>query len=106
MAGYLHFWKIPERYQGRVLNIHPSLLPQFGGKGFYGQLVHEAVLEAGVTESGCTVHFADNEYDHGPIILQRRVPVMPDDTPTDLAERVFRQECEAYPEAINQLIEN
>lgn len=100
MAGFLHFFKISEKYQGKVLNIHPALIPSFCGKGYYGHYVHEAVLKSGVKISGCTVHFADNTYDHGPIILQKIVPVMNDDTPQTLAERVFTAECEAYPEAI------
>ena len=83
-----------------VVNIHPALLPRFGGKGMYGQKVHEAVLAAGVYESGCTVHFVDPEYDHGPIIAQQRVPVLQDDTPETLAERVQQAERELYPEAI------
>jgi len=105
MAGFLSLWRIPPHYQGRVMNIHPALLPEFGGRGFYGRRVHEAVLAAGCTQSGCTVHFCDNLYDHGPIILQRRVPVFPDDTPDTLAARVFEQECIAYPEAINLFAE-
>ena len=100
MAGFLSLWRIPEQHRGCVINIHPALLPEFGGRGMYGKRVHEAVLAAGKTQSGCTVHFCDNEYDHGPIILQRRVPVMPDDSPADLAARVFEQECIAYPEVI------
>lgn len=100
MAGFLSLWRIPQEFEGRVMNIHPALLPGFGGKGFYGHRVHEAVLASGATESGCTVHFADNEYDHGPIILQRRVPVLPGDTPETLAARVFEQELIAYPEAV------
>ncbi|HNQ23783.1 MAG TPA: phosphoribosylglycinamide formyltransferase [Phycisphaerae bacterium] len=100
LAGFLSLWRIPPQFAGRVMNIHPALLPDFGGHGMYGQRVHEAVLAAGRTESGCTVHFCDNEYDHGPIILQRRVPVLPTDTPDTLAERVFAEECIAYPEAI------
>jgi len=100
MAGFLKLWRIPPDFAGRVMNIHPALLPAFGGLGFYGDRVHRAVLAAGGAESGCTVHFADNEYDHGPIILQRRVPVRPDDTPESLADRVFAQELLAYPEAI------
>lgn len=100
LAGWLHLLPIPERWLGRVLNIHPSLLPAFGGRGMYGLRVHRAVLEFGVKVSGCTVHFADNEYDTGPIILQSVVPVDTDDTPESLAARVFAQECEAYPEAI------
>ena len=100
MAGFLHLYVFPEKYRGRVLNIHPALLPDFGGEGFYGHHVHEAVLRAGAKESGCTVHFADHRYDRGPIIVQRRVPVLPGDTPDTLADRVFREECLAYPEAI------
>lgn len=106
LAGYLVLWHVSERYCGRVLNIHPALLPKYGGKGFYGRRVHEAVLAAGDTESGCTVHFADNEYDHGSIILQRRVPIFPDDTPDVLQARVFAQECEAYPEVLGRLAAN
>ncbi|MEX2673561.1 MAG: phosphoribosylglycinamide formyltransferase [Phycisphaeraceae bacterium] len=103
MAGFLSLLRIPERYLGRVMNIHPSLLPKFGGKGMFGRHVHEAVIAAGESESGCTVHFANNAYDQGPIILQRRCPVLPDDTAETLAERVFEQECLAYPEAIRMI---
>lgn len=102
-AGFTAYWRIPERWIGRVMNIHPALLPNFGGKGFYGRRVHEAVLRSGARESGCTVHFADEQYDHGPIILQKTVPVLPGDTPETLAERVFGAECEAYPEAIRRV---
>jgi len=100
LAGWTCYWRIPPHWLGRVMNIHPALLPKFGGKGFYGHHVHEAVLAAGETESGCTVHFANNEYDAGPIILQRKVPVLPGDTPETLADRVFEQERIAYPDAI------
>ena len=100
LAGFLQLLHIPDAFQGRVLNIHPALIPAFSGKGFRGRHVHEAALEAGVKVSGCTVHFADNEYDHGPIVLQRVVEVRDDDTPESLAARVFAQECQAYPEAI------
>ena len=100
LAGFLKLLKIPPDFVGRVMNIHPALLPAFGGKGMYGHRVHEAVLQAGVQVSGCTVHWVDNQYDHGPIILQRTVPVLDGDTPKTLAARVFEQECEAYPEAI------
>jgi phosphoribosylglycinamide formyltransferase 1 len=100
MAGYLTHVLIPADFENRVLNIHPALIPAFCGKGFYGHHVHEAVLEYGAKISGCTVHFVDNQYDHGPIILQRVVPVMDDDTSDALAARVFAAECEAYPEAI------
>jgi len=105
MAGFFCFWRIPDDFAHRVINIHPALLPAFGGKGFYGNRVHEAVLASGVTQSGCTVHFADNLYDHGPTILQRKVDVRPDDTPSALAARVFEQEKIAYPQAIKMLIE-
>lgn len=100
MAGFLKLVEIPSDFAGRVLNIHPSLIPAFCGQGFYGHHVHEAVLAYGCKVSGCTVHFVDNVYDHGPIVLQRAVDVRDDDTPTSLAERVFTAECEAFPEAI------
>ena len=100
MGGFLKLWSFPASYAGKVMNIHPALLPAFGGKGMHGHRVHEAVLASGATESGCTIHFATNEYDAGPIILQRRVPVVPGDTADTLAARVFEAECEAYPEAI------
>jgi phosphoribosylglycinamide formyltransferase-1 len=100
MGGFLQLVEIPPDFSNRVLNIHPSLIPAFSGKGFHGETVHRAALEAGVKFSGCTVHFADNEYDHGPIVLQRVVPVEDDDTPESLAARVFAAECEAYPEAV------
>ena len=100
MAGFLQLIQVPDDFLGRVMNIHPALIPAFCGKGYYGHRVHEAVLAYGAKVSGCTVHFADNEYDHGPIILQRTVPVLDDDTSDRLAARVFQQECEAFPEAI------
>jgi formyltetrahydrofolate-dependent phosphoribosylglycinamide formyltransferase len=106
LAGFLSLLKIPADFDHRVLNIHPALLPKFGGKGMYGRHVHEAVLAAGEKESGCTVHFADNEYDHGRVILQRRCPVLPGDTAETLAARVFEQECIAYPEAIRRVAED
>jgi phosphoribosylglycinamide formyltransferase-1 len=99
-AGLLRKYLFPERYRGRILNTHPGLLPKYGGQGMYGHHVHEAVLAGGETESGCTVHITDEEYDHGPIILERRVPVLPDDTPDTLAERVQAAERDAYPEAV------
>jgi len=104
-AGLLRKYLFPEAYKGRVLNVHPALLPKYGGQGMYGHHVHEAVLAAGETESGCTVHITDEEYDHGPIILQRTVPVLPDDTPDTLAERVQAAEREAYPEAVRMMME-
>ena len=100
MAGFLRLVRIPERWIGRVLNIHPSLLPAFGGKGYYGDRVHKAVIERGVKFTGCTVHYVDNEYDHGPILLQRCIPVRDDDTPETLAARVFEEEKLALPEAL------
>ena len=100
MAGFLKHVLIPEDFVGRVINIHPSLLPSFGGPGMYGQRVHQAVLERGVKISGCTVHYVDNEYDNGPIILQRSCLVKDDDTAETLAARVFEQECQALPNAI------
>jgi phosphoribosylglycinamide formyltransferase-1 len=100
MAGFLSQFELRGRYNGRVLNVHPALIPAFCGKGYYGERVHRAVLEAGVKVSGCTIHFADQEYDHGPIILQAAVPVLNDDTPETLAARVHQLENELYPEAI------
>jgi formyltetrahydrofolate-dependent phosphoribosylglycinamide formyltransferase len=100
LAGFLSFWHIPPHYAGRVINIHPALLPNFGGHGMYGHFVHEAVLVAGCKVSGCTVHFVTNEYDRGPIIVQRTVPVLEGDTPDALAARVFQEELKAMPEAI------
>jgi len=99
-GGWLCLWKIPDRYENRVMNIHPALLPSFGGKGMWGHHVHEAVLKAGCKISGCTVHFCTNEYDKGPIIVQRACQVKGGDTPETLAARVFEQECIAYPQAI------
>ena len=99
-GGFLALISIPNDFSGRVMNIHPSLIPAFSGKGFHGHRVHEAVLERGVRISGCTVHFVDDEYDHGPIIVQQTVPVLDNDTADDLAARVFTSECEALPEAI------
>jgi phosphoribosylglycinamide formyltransferase-1 len=105
LGGYLQLLRIPEDYRLRVLNIHPALLPAFGGKGMYGRHVHEAVLEYGAKVSGCTVHFVDDQYDHGPIVAQRAVEVRDDDTPETLAARVFEVECELYPAVIRALIE-
>lgn len=102
LAGYMKL--LPEdvvrEYHGRILNIHPALLPKFGGQGMYGMFVHEAVLAAKETESGATIHFVDAEYDRGPIFLQRSVPVLPNDTPESLRERVLKLEHELLPEAI------
>ncbi|MFO8006735.1 MAG: phosphoribosylglycinamide formyltransferase [Candidatus Brocadiia bacterium] len=101
MAGFLSLYHMPQHYIGRVMNIHPALLPAFGGQGFYGERVHRAVLDYGCKVTGCTVHFADNQYDHGPIIVQKAVPVEEGDDPHTLAARVFEKEKQAYPEAIN-----
>jgi phosphoribosylglycinamide formyltransferase-1 len=100
LAGFLALLKIPPDYRHRVFNVHPSLIPAFCGKGFYGSKVHQAALDAGVKISGCTVHFADDTYDTGPIIVQRPVPVLENDTVDTLAARVFKEECIALPEAI------
>jgi formyltetrahydrofolate-dependent phosphoribosylglycinamide formyltransferase len=100
LAGFLSPFQLRGRYDGRVLNVHPALIPAFCGKGYYGHKVHEAVIESGVKVTGCTVHFADEQYDTGPIILQGTVPVLDDDTADTLAERVQALERELYPEAI------
>ena len=103
MAGFLHLVRIPHDFAGRVINIHPSLLPAFGGRGFHGMNVHRAVLERGCTVSGCTVHLVDDEYDHGRVLLQQAVPVLSDDSPESLAARVFAAECQTLPEAIRRI---
>ena len=99
-AGFMCKYILPAELLGRTMNIHPALLPAFGGHGMYGHHVHEAVVRAGVKVSGCTVHFVTNEYDAGPIIVQRTCPVGDGDTPDAVQKRVFREECAAYPEAI------
>jgi len=101
LAGYLKLYEAPQGLERSVLNIHPALIPSFCGDGFYGMRVHRAVKAKGVTVSGCTVHFANNEYDEGPIVLQKCVPLEYDDTPEDIATKVFDMECIAFPEAIN-----
>ncbi len=106
MAGFMRFWRLPARYEGRVLNVHPALLPRFGGKGMHGEHVHATVLAAGERESGCTVHLVDLEYDHGPIVAQRRVPVLAGDTVESLAQRVQAAERELYPEVIQGVAEH
>jgi phosphoribosylglycinamide formyltransferase 1 len=100
LAGFLRKLVLPEHWHGRVLNIHPSLLPAFGGKGYWGDRVHQGVLDRGCQFSGCTVHVVDNVYDNGPIVLQRVVPVEPGDDVHSLAARVFAAEQEVYPEAL------
>ena len=102
LAGFLRLLPIPQPWVGRVINIHPALLPAYGGKGMYGERVHAAVLAAGEKQSGCTVHYVTNEYDAGPILLQRTVPVIAGDTVETLAARVFAEECRALPEAIRR----
>lgn len=104
LAGYMTVLqpKLIERYRDRIINIHPSLIPKYCGKGFYGHHVHEAVLAGGETESGATVHFVDEGVDTGKIILQRKVPVMPDDTPDTLAARVLEVEHTILPEAVRR----
>jgi phosphoribosylglycinamide formyltransferase 1 len=104
-AGFLAQLRIPGDFSGRVMNIHPSLIPAFSGAGMHGEHVHAAVLQRGCRVSGCTVHFVDDEYDHGPIILQETVPVLDSDTPETLAARVFEVECRAYPDAIRLFAE-
>jgi len=105
-AGWMCLWHIPDNYENRVMNIHPALLPAFGGQGMYGHLVHEAVIKTGCKVSGCTVHFCTNEYDAGPIIVQRTCEVKDTDDADTLAARVFEQECLAYPEAIKLFSED
>ncbi len=106
LAGFLSILqgKIISEYAGKIINLHPALLPAFGGKGMYGMKVHQAVLAAGETESGCTVHFVDDGTDTGPIILQRKVPVLPGDSPEDLAERIHKEEHAAIVDAAVMLI--
>ncbi len=105
LAGYMKLLprRLIERYRQRIINIHPALLPKFGGKGMYGHHVHEAVLAAGERESGATVHVVDEDYDHGPVLMQKRVPVLPGDTPETLAARVLVVEHELYPEVLRRI---
>jgi phosphoribosylglycinamide formyltransferase-1 len=100
LCGWLKKLTVPRRWEGRILNIHPGLLPQYGGPGMYGMHVHRAVLEAGEVESGATVHLVDGEYDHGQILAQMRVPVLPGDTPEALQKRVYTAEMELFPRAL------
>lgn len=108
LAGYLK--KIPlaviRKYPNRILNIHPSLLPKYGGKGFYGSNVHRAVIQAGEKESGCTVHIVTEEFDEGPVLAQTKVPVHKNDSPKELAKRILKQEHRLYPETIQKHIQN
>jgi folate-dependent phosphoribosylglycinamide formyltransferase PurN len=100
LAGYLRRFRVGHHWAGRALNIHPALLPRFGGHGMFGARVHAAVIAAGERESGCTVHEVDEEYDHGATVLERRCPVLAIDTAETLAARVYLEEVRAYPEAI------
>jgi phosphoribosylglycinamide formyltransferase 1 len=102
-AGFLSQLRVPDRYMGKIINIHPSLLPLFGGRGYYGDRVHQSVLDSGMKVTGCTVHFVDNEYDAGPIIAQTCVPVEEGDTTETLAHRVFAVECELYPKVLRMI---
>lgn len=108
LAGYLEKIPVPviNKYQRKIINIHPSLLPHYGGKGYYGAKVHKAVLKNGDSTTGCTVHFVTKEYDEGPIIEQRSVEVRDNDTPESLAKRVSQEEHELLPAVIQQLIHN
>ncbi|MFN4286232.1 MAG: phosphoribosylglycinamide formyltransferase [Lacibacter sp.] len=107
LAGFL--WKIPEKlvtaYAGRMVNIHPALLPKFGGKGMYGHHVHAAVLAAGETESGITIHMVDEQYDHGTPLFQARCAVLPGDTPETLAARIHALEHQHYPRVVESLVQ-
>lgn len=103
LAGYLCFYIRPDWFAGPVVNIHPALLPKYGGKGFYGDRVHEAVLAAGDSRTGCTVHLVDEQYDTGRILGQQEVPVLPGDDVATLAARVFAAECELYPRVLSLL---
>jgi phosphoribosylglycinamide formyltransferase-1 len=104
LCGWLKKLVVPPRWQGRILNIHPGLLPEFGGPGMYGMHVHRAVLAAGASESGCTVHLVDDLYDHGRILDRATVPVLPGDRPEDLQARVYQQEMLLYPRALGAFL--
>ncbi len=105
LAGWLRLFPIPPQLEGRVLNIHPALLPAYGGKGYYGHHVHEAVAKDACTHSGCTVHFATEEYDAGPVVLQEVVALPKGSTSEEIANLVFEAEKRAYPAALRALIE-
>jgi phosphoribosylglycinamide formyltransferase-1 len=105
LAGFLKHLQIPPDFEDRVINIHPSLIPAFCGQGFYGMKVHQAVLDYGCQVTGCTAHFVDNHYDHGPIIAQCPVAVSPTDDASTLQRRVFAAECELYPTVINAFLD-
>ena len=103
MGGFLRQLSIPDDFENRIINIHPSLIPSFCGKGNYGSRVHQGVLDYGCKLTGCTVHFVDDDYDHGPIIAQASVAVETDDDVKSLAARVFEAECELLPQVINSI---
>jgi phosphoribosylglycinamide formyltransferase-1 len=105
LAGFLKLFPVKDSWSGRIINIHPALLPKFGGLGMYGRYVHDAVLKAGETSSGATVHFVNSKYDEGSLIAQIKVPVMAQDTPESLGQRVFAAECRLLPAAIGGLAE-
>ncbi len=107
LAGYLKLVQpeLIEKYKNKITNIHPALLPSFGGKGYYGRKVHKAVIESGCKVSGVTIHLVNEEYDRGPIISQRAVPVLEDDNPETLAARVLKVEHELYPETLQLFAE-
>ena len=108
LAGYVKM--IPEgvikKYHQKIINIHPSLLPKFGGKGYYGMKVHEAVIQSGIKETGASVHFVDEHYDHGPVVANKRIEVLESDTAESLAARVLKVEHDLYPEVVKALCEN
>lgn len=106
LGGFLSPYFVPKLYQNKVVNIHPSLLPAFGGKGYYGHRVHQAVLERGVKISGCTVHFVDQNYDQGPILAQASLEVRMQDTPKTLQARIQKLENKLYPQTIQAILEN
>ncbi len=105
LAGFMCQLEVPTAFENRIINVHPALIPAFCGKGMYGHHVHEAVLAYGAKVSGATVHFVDQEYDHGPIIMQEAIPVLEEDTPDSLAERVQATERDLYPQAIQSIAE-
>lgn len=100
LCGWLKKLVVPATWEGRILNIHPALLPAFGGPGMYGMNVHRAVVAQGAQETGCTIHLVDNQYDHGKVLAQAKVPVWPTDTPEEVQKRVYEQEMRLYPEAL------
>ncbi|HCL55591.1 MAG TPA: phosphoribosylglycinamide formyltransferase [Spirochaetia bacterium] len=106
MGGFMSFYDIPDDFKNKVVNIHPSLIPAFCGKGMYGKKVHETVIANGVKVTGCTVHFVDNEYDHGPIIAQETVRIEDEDTVESLAHKVQAKERAIYPQIVNQILDD